>query len=515
MITAIPRRLATRTSAPVTSRTWVTPPGEPSASAVPIGLHRVDHQQRRLDLLDVAEHRAEVGLGGQVQLVGQRVRPAGPQPDLGGGLLAGDVQRASAGLGPAGGDLEQQGRLADARLAGEQHHRAGHQPAAEHPVQLADPGQGSVGRVGADLADRHRLAGRRRRRDRGELRRAGLRHAAPGLALAAPPDPAHRRPAALACTGTPGLVAVFAMPGTLTNGTDTPRQSPSCPARLPGNCALVAATRRPRLQQAPSFRGGKSREGQRSAGQGGGDLEDPGVRLGVADGDPDPSRSPGERAHDQAGLGELLRRARSSPRRSAARRSCPGRRGRPAQLDAARRPADPDRRRSASTRSSSSSSAASEASTAAWAAHRDPERERAPRGPRRPARVARRSSRPGTRPARTPWRTSAARRRSAALQQLQSAQRVRVVRRTRVSLVEHDQHVVGHRVDEGGHLGVVQGRPGRVVRGAEQHRAGRRADRGAHRGQIVHGSRTQRHLHCACAPVIWTAIGYASKLRQA
>ena len=35
MITAMPRRLATRTSAPVTSRTWVTPPGEPSASAVP------------------------------------------------------------------------------------------------------------------------------------------------------------------------------------------------------------------------------------------------------------------------------------------------------------------------------------------------------------------------------------------------------------------------------------------------------------------------------------------------
>ena len=35
MITAIPRRLATRTRAPVTSRTWVGPPGEPSASAVP------------------------------------------------------------------------------------------------------------------------------------------------------------------------------------------------------------------------------------------------------------------------------------------------------------------------------------------------------------------------------------------------------------------------------------------------------------------------------------------------
>ena len=35
MMTAMPLRLATRTSAPVTSRTCVTPPGEPSASAVP------------------------------------------------------------------------------------------------------------------------------------------------------------------------------------------------------------------------------------------------------------------------------------------------------------------------------------------------------------------------------------------------------------------------------------------------------------------------------------------------
>ena len=34
--TAMLRRLAVRTSAPVTSRIWLTPPGEPSASAVAI-----------------------------------------------------------------------------------------------------------------------------------------------------------------------------------------------------------------------------------------------------------------------------------------------------------------------------------------------------------------------------------------------------------------------------------------------------------------------------------------------
>ena len=38
MITAMPRRLATRTSAPVTSRTWVTPPGTPSTPEKPTSL---------------------------------------------------------------------------------------------------------------------------------------------------------------------------------------------------------------------------------------------------------------------------------------------------------------------------------------------------------------------------------------------------------------------------------------------------------------------------------------------
>ena len=35
-------------------------------------------------------------------------------------------------------------------LAGEQHHRAGHDAAAEHPVELADPGGPGQRRFGAD-----------------------------------------------------------------------------------------------------------------------------------------------------------------------------------------------------------------------------------------------------------------------------------------------------------------------------------------------------------------------------
>ena len=47
------------------------------------------------DLLDVAEHRTEVGLGGEVELVVDAAGPVGAQPHLGRGLLAGDVERAS------------------------------------------------------------------------------------------------------------------------------------------------------------------------------------------------------------------------------------------------------------------------------------------------------------------------------------------------------------------------------------------------------------------------------------
>ena len=88
------RVLATRISAAATSLTWVTPPGTPSMPDGADGLDGVDHQQRRADLLDVGEHGAEVGLGGEVELVVHAAGAVGAQPDLGGGLLAGDVERA-------------------------------------------------------------------------------------------------------------------------------------------------------------------------------------------------------------------------------------------------------------------------------------------------------------------------------------------------------------------------------------------------------------------------------------
>ena len=115
------------------------------------------------DLLDVGEHRAEVGLGGEVELVVHAAGAVGAQPDLGGGLLAGDVEGAALVARGLGRDLEQQRALADAGLAGEQDRRAGHQAAAEHPVELGHAA-GAEGRVlDRDLADRDRGPGDRAR----------------------------------------------------------------------------------------------------------------------------------------------------------------------------------------------------------------------------------------------------------------------------------------------------------------------------------------------------------------
>src|SRR5262249_27795766 len=54
------------------------------------GLHRVEHEQPRLDRVEVAEYRAEVGLGGEVQPLVQRTDAFGAQPHLAHRLLAAD-----------------------------------------------------------------------------------------------------------------------------------------------------------------------------------------------------------------------------------------------------------------------------------------------------------------------------------------------------------------------------------------------------------------------------------------
>ena len=59
---------------------------------------------------------------------------------LGRRLLAGEIDDGEADLGKSGRRLQQERRFADAGIAADQHGRARHQAAAEHPVELGDAG---------------------------------------------------------------------------------------------------------------------------------------------------------------------------------------------------------------------------------------------------------------------------------------------------------------------------------------------------------------------------------------
>ena len=77
--------------------------------------------------------------------------PLGAQPHLRHGLFAGDVDGAVAGAGERRGGLNQQGRFADAGVAGHQQHRAADEAAAGDAVEFRQPGRQAGGLMG--LAD--------------------------------------------------------------------------------------------------------------------------------------------------------------------------------------------------------------------------------------------------------------------------------------------------------------------------------------------------------------------------
>jgi hypothetical protein len=174
----------------------------PAGCAIDVGtadrLHRVDDEQAGVDLLDVPQHCREVGLGRQVQLRRDRADPFAPQPYLRSRLLTGDVEGGMGRAGRARRDLEQQRRLADAGLPCQQDDRAGHQPTAEDPVELVDPGRPGCRGGGRDLSDRHGRCSDRAGDDLTQPWRTDRFDSSPCLALAAAALPLDRRPAALA-----------------------------------------------------------------------------------------------------------------------------------------------------------------------------------------------------------------------------------------------------------------------------------------------------------------------------
>ena len=127
-------------------------------------LDAVDHDQLGLRGDDRLDHGIEVGLGVQPQVGSVDAETFRPLAHLLRALLAGDVE---ARCRPGGEQLHQQRALADARFAAEQRDRAGDEAAAEHPVELGEPGatRARGQRVDVGDADRPRPAGRARQRD--------------------------------------------------------------------------------------------------------------------------------------------------------------------------------------------------------------------------------------------------------------------------------------------------------------------------------------------------------------
>ena len=123
---------------------------------------RLPFRQRRQDV-------GEIGLAGQRHRRRGEAEPLGPEPHLGGRLLAREIERAPSRRGEGRRELQQQRRLADAGLAADQQCRARHDAAAGDAVELRH-----AGRRCAVAPRRGRRAFRARRRGpRVALRDAG------------------------------------------------------------------------------------------------------------------------------------------------------------------------------------------------------------------------------------------------------------------------------------------------------------------------------------------------------
>ena len=119
-------------------------------------LHRVDHAD--VGALAV-ERRADcVELRLREDLDRLRTAETGSaQRHLRGRLLPRDEQRPPPGTRDRPERGQQQRRLADAGLAADEHERRGHETAAEHAIELGDPGRDALRLVGRDVADGRRV----------------------------------------------------------------------------------------------------------------------------------------------------------------------------------------------------------------------------------------------------------------------------------------------------------------------------------------------------------------------
>src|SRR5206468_7620062 len=163
------------------------------------GLDRVDNDEDRVDPADRFDDRAEVGLGEDENSIARDSESARAHLDLRCRLLARDIENVAL-RGQRRRRLHQERALADPGIAAQQHARPLNDPAAEHPVELADTGDHPLFRVAWDIRERDGRS--RRARETMPLRwrdDALLDERVPPIARRAAPDPFRRlEPALLA-----------------------------------------------------------------------------------------------------------------------------------------------------------------------------------------------------------------------------------------------------------------------------------------------------------------------------
>ena len=136
-------------------------------------LNRIDDEQRRLHAIDLLDQPLDARLGQQVERRAADAEALAAQLDLVLRFFARAVEDGADIRRDVRRGLEQQRGLADAGLAAEQHERSWHDAAAEHTIELADPGRHPLGHDGVDLVVQPRSAAAQRRRRAATLDRRG------------------------------------------------------------------------------------------------------------------------------------------------------------------------------------------------------------------------------------------------------------------------------------------------------------------------------------------------------
>ncbi len=151
-------------------------------------LDRVDDHSHRLHRLRRVDDLFDRRLAEEVNPVVHRPEPPGPHGDLPRRFLSRGIEDRTRG-GQLVRRLQEQGRLADARLPSHEHHTAENEPAAQHPVEARQVRGDPRRQVGADGPDRHRRRRRVQRLPPRCLPRLFFRVGVPGIALGAAPEP--------------------------------------------------------------------------------------------------------------------------------------------------------------------------------------------------------------------------------------------------------------------------------------------------------------------------------------